>query len=146
MIPEELYKLFEYFENSTMGSLDLKMKDFHVKLDKAVQVPVNSPMPVSISTVPETAVSATLEKDKMVSGVEVKAPLVGIFYESASPEAPIFAPLGSKVKKGQVIGLIESMKMFNDLVAPVDGIIESILVSNGELVEYGVPLFIIKEA
>ncbi|HKL86002.1 MAG TPA: acetyl-CoA carboxylase biotin carboxyl carrier protein [Treponemataceae bacterium] len=83
--------------------------------------------------------------EAIVCGHEyIKSPIVGTFYRSASPDAPAFAEVGKKIKKGQKICIIEAMKMMNALEAELDCEIIQILVNNGEMVEYDQPLFEIK--
>lgn len=74
----------------------------------------------------------------------VTSPLVGTFYNAASPDADAFVSVGDTVKKGQVLGIIEAMKLMNEIESEYDGIVEAILVSNEEVVEYGQPLFRIR--
>lgn len=74
----------------------------------------------------------------------VTSPLVGTFYNSPSPEAGAFVGVGDTVKKGQVLGIIEAMKLMNEIESEYDGIVEAVLVDNEEVVEYGQPLFRIK--
>ena len=74
----------------------------------------------------------------------VKAPRVGTFYNAPSPGAKVFVQEGDSVKKGQVLGIIEAMKLMNEIEAEEDGVIERILVSNASMVEYGQPLFVMK--
>lgn len=74
-------------------------------------------------------------------GEEIKSPLVGIFYRASSPEKEPFVKVGDSVKKGQVLGLIEAMKLMNEIEAEKDGIVEAILVENEQMVEYGQVLF-----
>jgi len=78
------------------------------------------------------------------SVLTVNSPLVGVFYSSASPEADAYVAIGDRVKKGQVIGIVEAMKLMNEIESEYDGVIEAILVNNEEVVEYGQPLFRIK--
>lgn len=75
------------------------------------------------------------------SWVEVKAPLVGVFYAAPSPEAPPFVQVGDRVEQGQVLCLVEAMKMMNQLKSPVSGIVRGIGGVDGELAEYGQVLF-----
>lgn len=72
---------------------------------------------------------------------EIKSPMVGIFYAAASPDAKPFVELGSKVRKGDVVCIIEAMKLMNEITAEFDGEIVDICVQNGDMVEYGQPLF-----
>lgn len=81
----------------------------------------------------------TIGSDKVVT-----SPLVGTFYNSPSPEAAAFVGVGDTVKKGQVLGIIEAMKLMNEIESEYDGIVEAVLVGNEEVVEYGQPLFRIK--
>lgn len=76
--------------------------------------------------------------------ITVTAPIVGTFYRSPSPDAPPFVEVGTKVKKGQTLCIIEAMKLMNEIESEVDGIVVRILVENGQPVEYGEPLFLIE--
>lgn len=78
--------------------------------------------------------------------VEVKAPIVGTFYRAPSPEAEPFVKEGDMVKKGQVLCIIEAMKLMNEIESEVSGVVRKILVSNGEPIEYGQVLFLIEPA
>lgn len=82
---------------------------------------------------------AEIGSDKVVG-----SPLVGTFYNSASPEAEPFVKVGDTVKKGQVMGIIEAMKLMNEIECEFDGVVEAVLVGNEDVVEYGQPLFRIR--
>ena len=85
--------------------------------------------------------------EKKVSGISEKVitcPLVGTFYSSPAPDAEDYVKVGDTVKKGQVIGIVEAMKLMNEIESEYDGIVEEILVKNEETVEYGQPLFRIR--
>lgn len=75
---------------------------------------------------------------------EIKSPIVGTFYNSPDPKKPVFVSVGSKVKKGDTLCIIEAMKLMNEIQSEVDGEVMDILVNNEEMVEYGQPLFKIK--
>ena len=75
---------------------------------------------------------------------EVTAPVVGTFYEASSPDAPAFVQLGDQVKRGQILCIVEAMKLMNEIKAEIDGKIVEITVGNGETVEYGQTLFLIE--
>lgn len=91
----------------------------------------------------------SLADDKLPAGgpdsnsQTVTSPLVGIFYSAESPEAKDFVAVGDTVKKGQVIGIIEAMKLMNEIQSDYDGVVTKILVDNEQLVEYGQPMFVI---
>ena len=78
-----------------------------------------------------------------ITGKTVKSPLVGTFYAAPSPEAEPFVKKGDIVKKGQVLGIVEAMKLMNEIESEYDGVVEEILIENEDMVEYGQPLFII---
>ena len=84
------------------------------------------------------------ESGDIASGNTVSSPLVGTFYASPSPDAEPFVKTGDRVKKGQVLGMIEAMKLMNEIESEYDGVVEAVLVNNEEVVEYGQPLFRIK--
>lgn len=85
-------------------------------------------------------------EDRKSNLYELKSPLVGSFYAAPKPDAPPFVDIGTKVKKGQTLCIVEAMKNFNEIESEVDGIIEEICVKNAELVEFGKVLFRIKLA
>ena len=83
------------------------------------------------------------EKPTAITGKTVKSPLVGTFYAAPSPEAETFVKKGDTVQKGQVLGIVEAMKLMNEIESEYDGVVEEILIGNEDMVEYGQPLFII---
>lgn len=104
----------------------------------AFQVPGASEIPGA------EAPAGNAESGDIASGNTVSSPLVGTFYASPSPDAEPFVKTGDRVKKGQVLGIIEAMKLMNEIESEYDGVVEAILVENEEVVEYGQPLFRIK--
>ena len=87
---------------------------------------------------------SALEKEAAPMGNQVEAPLVGTFYAGPSPEGEPFVKVGDQVKKGQVLGIIEAMKLMNEVESDYDGTVEAVLVKNEQMVEYGQPLFVIR--
>ena len=84
---------------------------------------------------------ASMEASGVSSDQVVTCPLVGTFYSAPSPDAEDFVKVGDTVKKGQVLGIVEAMKLMNEIESDYDGVVEAILVKDGETVEYGQPLF-----
>jgi acetyl-CoA carboxylase biotin carboxyl carrier protein len=100
---------------------------------------VAAPAPVAAPAAAEAAPAA----DALPAGHVVKAPMVGTFYASSSPGAPPFVKVGQQVKAGETLGVIEAMKMFNQIEADVAGTVQAILVENGQPVEFDEPMFVI---
>lgn len=97
----------------------------------------------------EKTVSGTKGEDLSVksnigSDNIVNSPLVGTFYSAPSPDSEDFVKVGDQIKKGQVLGIIEAMKLMNEIESDFDGVVEAILVNNEDVVEYGQPLFRIR--
>ena len=88
--------------------------------------------------------ASNTEEAVATKGHTITSPLVGTFYSSPSPDAPSFVNVGDRVKKGQVIGIIEAMKLMNELESDFDGVIKEILVKDETVVEFGQPLFILE--
>lgn len=110
--------------------------------DMATVQMYNSAVAAGMAPVQEPAGQAAgvdIGSDKVVT-----SPLVGTFYISSSPDAEAFVKEGDTVKKGQVLGIIEAMKLMNEIESEYDGVVEAILVNNEEVVEYGQPLFRIR--
>lgn len=95
-------------------------------------------MPIQVE-----ALENKVEKQAKDTGKTVKSPLVGTFYAAPSPEAEVFVKKGDKVEKGQVLGIVEAMKLMNEIESEYDGVVKEILIKNQDLVEYGQPLFVI---
>ncbi|MBQ3160980.1 MAG: acetyl-CoA carboxylase biotin carboxyl carrier protein [Oscillospiraceae bacterium] len=101
------------------------------------------PAPMAMAA-PAPAQAAAPAAAPQVSGNVVKSPIVGTFYAAASPEKPPFVTVGQQVKKGDVLMIIESMKLMNEVQSEFDGTVAEILVKNGEAVEFDQPIMVIK--
>lgn len=115
----------------------------------AVAAPAPQPASIAAPTphpASEAAPAPKAENKEEVKGVEVKAPIVGTFYRSPAPDADPYVKEGDTVKKGQVLCIIEAMKLMNEIESEVSGVVRKILVNNAEPVEYGQTLFIIEPA
>ena len=107
----------------------------------AAPVPAAAQAPAPAPAGGEEAAS---ENGDAAAGNVVTSPLVGTFYAAASPDAEPFVKVGDTVKKGQVLGIIEAMKLMNEIESEYDGVVEAVLVKNEDVVEYGQPLFRIR--
>ncbi len=126
---------FSYEENGTVIQM---RKEKEEKL-----VTVNG-VPQEVQVVMEQNAAPTAEKEAdKVAGNVVTSPLVGTFYASSSPDAEPFIKVGDSVKKGQVLGIVEAMKLMNEIESDYDGTVKKILVSNEDVIEYGQPMFVI---
>ncbi len=108
-----------------------------------VPVTASAPAPQAIAQAPLAAVS-TVKAEPASDLVESRSPIVGTFYQSSSPDSPPFVAINDTIKKGDVLCIIEAMKLMNEIEAEVSGTIVEILVENGQAVEYDQPLFRIK--
>ncbi|HEY2421911.1 MAG TPA: acetyl-CoA carboxylase biotin carboxyl carrier protein [Neobacillus sp.] len=93
---------------------------------------------------PEPVVSVENTQAVPTNVHKITSPMVGTFYASPTPEADIYVRVGSKVTKDSIVCIVEAMKLFNEIEAEIDGEIIEVLVKNGQLVEYGQPLFLVK--
>lgn len=143
---EEIKELIQALEQSTLTSLEVSQGNDSVRLEKnytAAAVGQTAPISMPVSPVPaaETATPAESTPAPQFRGSAVTCPLVGVFYAAAAPEDMPFVAVGSTVKKGDVLCIVEAMKLMNEITAEKDGVITQICVENGQVVEYGQPLF-----
>ena len=96
------------------------------------------------STVQNQADNALITDAKELTGNVVKSPIVGTYYSASSPDSAPFVKVGDKVSKGQVLGIVEAMKLMNEIESEFDGTVRQILVENEQMVEFGQPMFVIE--
>lgn len=133
---ESIYALMERFERSSISSLELEQNGTRLKLEKAVAVaaaPVSAAAPVAAPVAGQPA--------QAEEGEYIKAPLVGTFYTASGPDAAPFVQVGDKVQKGQTVCILEAMKAMSEIPAPMDCVIEEVLLDNGSLAAFDAPLF-----
>ncbi len=97
--------------------------------------------PAQVAAVPAPVAAAPAPAAQEEKGQLVKSPLVGTFYNAPSPDSPAYVKVGDTVKKGQILGIIEAMKLMNEIESDYDGVVTEILIKNEETVEFGQPLF-----
>lgn len=161
METHEVKELLSQFDQSTLTELQLKKETFELYFNKnttsglqsASSAPAPAPAPAanaaSTPVAPTPAVSATpdtVETAKPVlEGKEVVSPLVGVVYLKPSPDKDNFKQIGDHVKKGDILCIVEAMKVMNEIVSDVDGELVEVLVKSEQIVEYNQPLFRVKE-
>ncbi len=145
----KIKKLIDLLEESNLAELEIREAEDVVRLSRVPKSNVNMTAPAPISTVvtslPDAAAPSAADENRhtLPPGHLVKAPMVGAFYASSSPDIPPFVKVGQKVKVGDTLGIIEAMKMFNQIEADAAGTIKAILVENGQAVEFDEPMFVI---
>ncbi|AHG42895.1 acetyl-CoA carboxylase biotin carboxyl carrier protein [Pseudomonas syringae CC1557] len=143
-------KLIELLEESGIDELEIREGEESVRISRhsktpaqpyyapaPMAAPVAAPAPAAAPAAPEVPSAPKL------NGFVVKSPMVGTFYRTPAPTSPAFVEVGQTVKKGDTICIVEAMKMMNHITAEASGVIESILVENGQPVEFDQPLFTI---
>ncbi|MCM1505757.1 MAG: acetyl-CoA carboxylase biotin carboxyl carrier protein [Ruminococcus flavefaciens] len=142
---ETIEKIADIVSSRELSEITIQDGEKSVTVKGKKCPPPPAVMPVGMSA-PAPAVQAVTAENKTetVSGNVVKSPIVGTFYAAPSPDKPAFVRVGDKVKKGDVIMIIESMKLMNEIQSEFDGVVEKILVSDGQAVEYDQPIMIIK--
>ena len=142
-------KLIELLEESGIDELEIHEGEESVRISRhskqIAQQPMYAPAPQAPAAAP---VAAPVAADAApacpkFNGTVARSPMVGTFYRAGSPDSPDFVTVGQTIKKGDVLCIVEAMKMMNHIEAEVGGVIESILVDNGQAVEYDQPLFTI---
>jgi acetyl-CoA carboxylase biotin carboxyl carrier protein len=149
-------KLIELLEESQIDEIEIKEGEESVRICRHKYLPSPSPtfysqQPFSATAPQPTApianpVPATSSEPASKHQQQLRSPMVGTFYRAASPDAEPFVQIGKTVKAGDVVCIVEAMKMMNQIEADRAGIIESILVENGDPVEFDQPLFVISNA
>lgn len=137
---EKILKIMDRFDNSNMTSFCLEDKDFSLTLESKKKVVVAEQAAVSAAPVQVLPVAEIKGEAAEAEGTIIKSPLVGTFYAAKAEGEKPFISVGDKVTKGQTIGIIEAMKLMNEVEAEADGTVAEIFVENEELVEYGQPL------
>lgn len=147
----EIKKLIEMLKDTDVTELSLEKEGTKFKIKKESYLrPAAAAQPVLQQPVVHAAAPAAVpEKPSAPAEAEQKlvpvtSPIVGFFYTSSSPESPPFVTVGSKVEKGQVLCIVEAMKLMNEIECDTNGIIKKILPENGQSVEYGETLFLIE--
>ena len=143
-------KLIELLEESNVQEIEIKEGEESVRISRgaspvqmvAAAAPVAA-APVAAPAAAPVAAASPAEQAPAINGHAVRSPMVGTFYKSPSPETAAFVMVGQSINKGDVVCIVEAMKMMNQIEADESGIVEAILVQDGEPVEFDQPLIVI---
>lgn len=150
----KIKKLIDLIQESDVAEIEIAEGEESVRISRNSSAPAYAPAPAQVSVpaaapapapAAEPAAEAPAASDSQVNEANaVRSPMVGTFYRSSSPEAPAFVEVGQSVAAGDVICIIEAMKMFNQIEADRSGTVTAILVENGHPVEFDEPLIVIE--
>ena len=151
----KIKKLIDILEESNLSELEIKEGEESVRLSRMPKggyaqpaaptyVHVEPAARPAAAAAPSASSSASAPAEReLPPGHVVRSPMVGTYYASAKPDSPPFVKIGQSVKIGETLGIIEAMKMFNQIEADVAGTVQAILVENGQPVEFDEPMFVI---
>lgn len=143
---KEINQIIDKFNNSTLRELEINEGQFHLRLSKNENMtPVVNSVEKNINTNTSENVSETKNLTDVTTENVIKSPMVGTVYLQPEPGKDKYVTKGSKVKQGDVVCIIEAMKMMTEVKSNVSGVIEDVLVENEDLIEFDQPLFKVKE-
>ena len=132
-------ELTDYLNEFNLTEIEYTDKDTKIKVSKSN--PTTSSQVVSVAA---STPASSVEKIKIMSGTEVKSPIIGTAYHAPEPGAKKFSEIGKKIKKGETVMIVEAMKTMNHVPSTADGIIKEICVEDGQPVEYGQTIIIVE--
>lgn len=154
---KEIQTLIKFISSSKVDEVAIEKKDFKIKIRRnipasgkmmtieAAPAPVAQPAPIAAPAAPVQIANTEKVAAPADAGTEeIKSPMIGTFYRKSSPDKPSFVEVGDTVEKGQVICIIEAMKLFNEIESEVSGKIVKVLVDDSQPVEYDQPLFLVE--
>jgi acetyl-CoA carboxylase biotin carboxyl carrier protein len=149
-----LKKILKLLDESDSTELMIEEEGIKIKLSKtsknqqiiqqSVPAAVPAPAPVTAPAPAPQADTNKAESNQEISGHVIHSPIVGTFYKAPSPDSPPFVEIGTRVSEGQTLCIVEAMKLMNEIECDIDGIVEQVLVKDGNPVEFNQPLFVIK--
>ena len=146
-LDKEIQELIDLISSSNLVEFELEREGFRIRLVKADSRSAPGSVVAAALTPASPQAAPTPVPSLAASGGglhEIKSPLVGTFYRAPSPEAPPFTEVGRSVRAGQVLCIVEAMKLMNEIESDTEGVVEEVLASNGQPVEYGEVLFRIR--
>ena len=150
---KDIKELIRVFDKSELNKLKVKEGEFEISMQRGFEggvttVTTSAPVAQVVSAPVAQVASAPVAVEAVStskSGDVIKSPMVGTYYSSPSPESPSFVEVGSTVKKGQTLCILEAMKIMNEVEAEFDCKIVEILVKDGSPVEYDMPIFVVEK-
>jgi acetyl-CoA carboxylase biotin carboxyl carrier protein len=158
---KQIQELIKFVHKSGVNEVSIEEKDFKITI-KTNQAPtvvnatipaaapvaaaapqVSAPAPAPAAAPAATPAAPAADDSKLIT---IKSPMIGTFYRSSSPDKPVFVNVGDEIKPGQVLCIVEAMKLFNEIEAEVSGRIVKVLVDNASPIEYDQPLFLVEPA
>ena len=158
---KQIQELIKFVSKSGVNEVSIEQEDFKITI-KTNQAPTYvtanipaalpaaaapAPQPVAAPAAPQAEAPAPAAPVADTSNlITIKSPMIGTFYRSSSPDKPVFVTVGDEIKAGQVVCIIEAMKLFNEIESEISGRIVKVLVDNAQPVEYDQPLFLVEPA
>ena len=140
-----MIELIKAVSTANVEKFKYEEESYKIVIEKPKAQVVAAAPAVTVAAAPMAPVAVeAADAEKEVEGNVVKAPLVGTFYAAPAEGADPFVQVGDTVKKGQTIGIVEAMKLMNEVESDFDGVVTAILVENEQMVEYGQPLIVVK--
>ncbi|MFH1856081.1 MAG: acetyl-CoA carboxylase biotin carboxyl carrier protein [Candidatus Omnitrophota bacterium] len=145
---KEIKEVIELMNENDLTEIEIEKNGLKLRLSKGQKSVVQQTREVSMeiarAEIPEAKASAVSPSDAVEKYLQIKAPMVGTFYRAASPDSSPFLEVGAVVNPGDVVCIIEAMKLMNEIKSEIKGKIKEILVDNGEPVEFDQPLFLVE--
>ncbi len=145
----QIKNLMKEFEDSKIHKLEIKDNEFSILLEKENNKFVSSPSFAPVGSFTETTTvkeqGQSVMEEEVNDNLLVRSPLVGTYYQAPSPDSEVFAKLNQKVNKGDVLFIVEAMKVMNEITSPVNGTVVSINVKDATMVEFDQIVMEIKE-
>ncbi|MEP1097511.1 MAG: acetyl-CoA carboxylase biotin carboxyl carrier protein [Cyclobacteriaceae bacterium] len=155
MKAKEIQELINFLSDSGLEEVNIETEDFKVSIKRSAEQHVVAAAPAAMQAAPIQAAAAAAAPapapasqggDSGASDsnlIEIKSPMIGTFYRSANPDTPAFVEVGSTIKSGDPVCIIEAMKLFNEIESEVSGKIVKVLIDNSQPVEFDQPLFLV---
>ena len=155
MKAKEIQDLISFLSESGLEEVNIETDNFKVSIKRSAEqhvvaapmqaapAPAAAPIPQAAPAASAPAPSEAKEESTSSNLIEVKSPMIGTFYRSANPDSPAFVEVGSSIKTGDPVCIIEAMKLFNEIESEVSGKVVKILVDNAQPVEFDQPLFLV---